>query len=92
MNGGLRPYALVLGAATCWGLIGTAYALILRGIAINEVTVVFIRAATAFALLLAFVLAARRDLLRVRARDLPFLALFGLVTITLFYVALIYAF
>ncbi len=89
---GFRPYALVLGAATCWGLIGTAYALILRGIAINEVTVVFVRAATAFALLLAFALVARRDLLRVRARDLPFLALFGLITITLFYVALIYAF
>ena len=89
---GLRPYLLVLGAAACWGTIGVAYALILDGVAIHPVTLVTLRAAVAFGLLLAFGLVARRDLLRVRARDLPFLALFGLITISVFYVALIYAF
>lgn len=90
--GRLRPYLLVLGAATCWGTIGTAYALILRGVAISPVTLVFLRATSAFLGLLAFSLLARRDLARVRARDLPFLALFGFITVTVFYTALIYTY
>jgi len=85
-------FVKVLGAAACWGTIGTAYALILAGVAIAPVTVVFIRAASAFGALLLFVVVARRDALRVRPRDLPFLAVFGLVTISLFYTVLIYAF
>lgn len=88
----LRAYSLVLGAATCWGGIGTAYALIRARVAIAPVTLVFVRAVAAFLLLLLVLLLARRDLLRVRARDLSFLALFGLSTVSLFYVALIYAY
>jgi drug/metabolite transporter (DMT)-like permease len=88
----LRPYGLVLGAATAWGTIGTAYAIILDGVAINPVTLVTLRAGTAFAFLLAFALVARRGALRVRARDLPLLAIFGLITVTIFYLALIYAY
>lgn len=88
----LRPYGLVLGAATCWGTIGTVYVLILDGVAIHPVTLVSVRAAAAFALLLAYALIARRDLLLVRARDLPFLALFGWLTVSIFYPALIYAY
>lgn len=85
-------FAMVLVAASCWGTQGTAYALILCGVAISPVTLVLVRAISAFAALLAFALVCRRDLLRVRVRDLPFLACFGFVTITALYVALIYAF
>jgi DME family drug/metabolite transporter len=73
-------------------MIGIVYALVQRRVAIQPVTIILIRAASGFALLGGFALLARRDLLRVRARDLPFLALFGVVTITGFYVALIYAY
>lgn len=91
-RGGLGPYGLVLGAASCWGTIGTVYALILDGVAVSPVTVVFLRALSAFAFLLAALALGRRDLLRVRARDLPLLALVGIVCVGVFYPALIYAF
>ena len=87
-----RPYLLVLGAASCWGTIGVVYALLPRWVAIGPVTIVFLRATSAFAILLAFTATARRDALRVNWRELPFLALFGLVSIAAFYVVLIYAF
>lgn len=88
----LRPYLYVLCAASCWGTIGIVYALIPRWIAIAPVTVVFLRASAAFALLLLYTSAARRRALVVAARDLPFLALFGLVSISAFYLVLIYAY
>lgn len=82
----------MLGAASCWGTIGVVYALLPRWVAIGPVTIVFLRATSAFAILLAFTATARRDALRVNWRELPFLALFGLVSIAAFYVVLIYAF
>lgn len=88
----VRPYLLVLGAATCWGTIGVVYALLPRWVAIGPVTIVFLRATSAFAILLAFTATTRRASLRVSWRDLPFLALFGLASIAAFYVVLIYAF
>lgn len=88
----IRPYLLVFGAATCWGTIGVVYALLPRWVAIGPVTIVFLRATSAFAILFAFTAMTHRAALRVSWRDLPFLALFGLVSIASFYVVLIYAF
>lgn len=87
-----RPYLLVLGAATCWGTIGVVYALLPRWVAVGPVTIVFLRAISAFAILLLLTALTQRDALRVRANDLPYLAVFGLVAIAIFYVVLIYAF
>lgn len=82
----------MLGAATCWGTIGTVYALILDGVTVSPVTVVFLRAVAAFTFLLGALALGRREALRVRARELPFLVLFGVICVGVFYPALIYAF
>jgi DME family drug/metabolite transporter len=89
---GLLPYLLVLGAATCWGTIGIAFALLLRDSSINPLTLVFIRALSASAALGLFLLVWKRELLVVRPRDLPFLALLGIVCVSIFYPVLIYAY
>jgi drug/metabolite transporter (DMT)-like permease len=88
----LWPYAAVLLAAAMWGTIGTSYALILDRVDTDPVTVVTIRAASAAILLWGFLLLRDRPAARVAPRDLPGMVLFGLVTVTVFYVALIYAF
>jgi drug/metabolite transporter (DMT)-like permease len=87
-----RSVAFVLAAATCWGTIGTAFALILDRVATDGLTVVTLRAATAAMLLWSWLALADRGALRVAWRRLPALAGFGLVTVTIFYLALIYAF
>ncbi len=92
-GGGRRlAVAYVLTAAACWGTIGTAFTLILDQIETDGVTVVTLRATTATALIWAWLGIADRDALRLPRRDLPFFVLFGLVTVTIFYLALIYAF
>ena len=92
-GGGRRlAVAYVLIAAACWGTIGTAFALILDQIETDGVTVVTLRATTATALLWGWLGIADREALRLPRRDLPFFVLFGLVTVTVFYLALIYAF
>jgi DME family drug/metabolite transporter len=83
---------MVLGAALCWGSLGTSYRLILGGTDLTPITLLTLRAGTAALLLLAWCLWVRRSALRVEWRDVPFLVAFGLLTVTGFYTALIYAF
>jgi drug/metabolite transporter, DME family len=89
---GFAPYLLVLGAALCWATIGPAYALILRGVAVSPLTVVVIRVGAAALALGLGLLVARRDLLIVRRRELPLLALLGIVCVSVTYPAMIYAY
>lgn len=85
------PYACVLAAATMWGTIGVSYRVLLDHIATDEVTIVTIRASSAAVLLGGWLAARDRGAFRVRRGDVPFLAGFALVTVTVFYLALIYA-
>lgn len=90
-------YALVLMAATCWaggGLIAkwlftapgpatSAWPLPPLGIAVDPLVLSAARAFVSVLIALAYLLARRRDLLRVRGRDLPFLAFFGVFGLAL---------
>lgn len=87
-----RPYLLVFAAVTCWALTGIVFAVVLRSVTISPLTVVLLRGLTATALLGAYLALFRRDGLRVARRDLPQLALLGLVYVTVFYPALIYTY
>lgn len=86
-----RPYLLVLGAALCWGSLGTSYRLILSDTGLAPVSLVTLRAVVAALLVLAWCLLTRRAALGVALADLPFLVLFGLITVTGFYTTLILA-
>ncbi len=86
------PYAAVLAAATLWGTIGTAYQVLSDYVAVDEVTLVTIRAGTATLVLGAWLLIADRDAFRIDRGDIPFIVAFGVVTVTVFYLALIFTF
>lgn len=86
----------VLGAAWCWGALGTSYRLILDRYDVPLVTVVAIRATVAGGALLAYVTLTPRHARELRAFRAPAglaAVLFaGVVSTAAFYVALIYAF
>jgi drug/metabolite transporter, DME family len=83
--------ALVLLAATLWGTLGTVYTLTIDRYQLAPLTVVFYRAVGG-ALALGLPLALwRRDLLRAPRAAWPLLLAYGLLGVTLFYVAYIYA-
>ncbi|MDP9368579.1 MAG: DMT family transporter [Chloroflexota bacterium] len=86
------PYASVLAAATMWGTIGVAYRVLSEYTQADEIAVVTIRAGAATLMLGAWLLIQDRDAFRVHRADLPFLIVFGLVTVTVFYLALIFTF
>ncbi|MGA9117359.1 MAG: EamA family transporter [Bacteroidota bacterium] len=76
----LRGYAMILGAALFWGASATAAkALLNRNL--DTVLIVQTRVSFTFLLLLVFYLLFRRDLLRVRVRDLWQFALLGVIGI-----------
>ncbi len=80
----------VLAAAILWGSLGVAGRFAFRaGIAPLEVA--FFRAAIAFMALLAGLLVVDRSALRIRPGDLGLFALFGLISIALFFFAYLYA-
>lgn len=79
MTGGL----LVAAAAALWGTIGIAAKVAFRH-GLSAVDVSLWRAGGAFLLLLAASLAGRREALRVRSRDLPLFAGYGLIGVALF--------
>lgn len=81
----------VLLAATCWGTIGTSYVVMLDRIAIDGVTVVTIRAVTATLLIWVWALVKDRAALRLAPDQLPNFILFGFLSVTVNYLALIYA-
>lgn len=86
------PIAAVLAAACCWGTQGVAYALILDGIQTDGLTVVTLRAATATVLLWGWLAVTNRGALRLPRADLPAFAVLGLVAVTIYYPALVYAY
>ncbi len=86
------PYAAVLVAATLWGTIGVAYRVLADHVEADEITVVTIRASTATLVLAAWLVIRDRDAFRIERRDLPLMVAFGIVTVTIFYLALIFTF
>ncbi len=84
--------ASVLIGASLWAMIGPTYALIQDRVAIDEVTLVTLRAAGAALLSLSWFGAGDRSSLRVDRSDVGRMVVFGLVSVTAFYLVLIYAF
>lgn len=82
----------MLAAAVLWGTIGSAYQLLRNFVEADEVTVVTVRAGTASLVLSIWLLIRDRSAFKVRPRDLPYLVTFGIVTVTVFYLALIFTF
>ncbi len=86
------PILAVLAAASLWGTIGTAYALFDRHLATDPLTIVTLRAAMATAMLTCWLLARDRTAFAIAPRDVPHFAMYGIVSVTAFYVVLIYSF
>ncbi|MDQ4099734.1 MAG: DMT family transporter [Chloroflexota bacterium] len=86
------PALAVVLAASLWSTIGTAYGLYDRFFAVDGLTIVTIRAAVATAILTTWLLARDRNALVVAPADLPRFIAYGLVSVTAFYVVLIYSF
>lgn len=85
------PVAVLLGASL-WGTIGTTYALIQQRVEIDEVTLVTLRAVGAAVLCLTWFGWRDRSAFAIRPGDTGWMVVFGLVSVTVFYLALIYAF
>lgn len=81
---GLTPYLPILAGAALWGTLGVI-AQRLYAAGMTPLEVVSLRAGLAFLGLGLFMVLFRRRELRVARRDLPFFALYGLVSIGLFY-------
>lgn len=73
---------MVLAAATLWGTLGI-FARVLYRVGVTPAELTSVRASVGAAGLLVWMLAQPRNL-RIRARDIPFFALYGLVSIALF--------
>ena len=94
---GRQPLAVaaILGAAICWSFIGVAYELLLNEYTVDPVALVALRATSATAALLGFLILKRRtrQLRSLFTKRLVFATLcIGLVSTTGFFIALIYAF
>ncbi len=81
----LAGSALVLAAATLWGTLGVAYRLMLGSAPISPIGLATLRAGLGFVILLVALALLRPRLLRVPCSELPYLVLFGLVSVALFY-------
>lgn len=88
---GLGARAVLLGA-TLWGTIGTTYALIQERVEIDEVTLVTLRALGAALICVAWFGWRDRSVFAIRPSDVGRMVIFGLVSVTSFYLALVYAF
>ncbi|MBI5166797.1 MAG: EamA family transporter [candidate division NC10 bacterium] len=84
-----KGYLLAMGAALLWGTLGILGKW-LYGYNLDPLTVVFFRASLAFLALLLGLLLFRPHLLQVAKRDIAFFALYGLISIALFYVLYFY--
>ena len=84
-------YLLVVGAAILWGTLGIFFKYIINTYGLSPLTLAFFRAALAFLGLLAGLGLLNRSLLRLDPRDLPFFALFGLVSVAGLYICYAYA-
>ena len=86
------PTLAVLLAALLWATIGTAYALYERHFAADPLTIVTVRALLAGAIVSAWLIGRDRAALVIERRDIPRFIAYGLVSVTLFYIVLIYSF
>ena len=86
-----KGYALVLAAATLWGTIGIFYNQVINVYGIPMLSAVLARGLTASLILFVSLGLFRRDLLRMRVRDIPFFAVTGFITVTLVFVLYAYA-
>lgn len=82
----------VLLAATLWSMLGTSYALIQRHVAIDDVTLVTLRAVGGAGLAIAWFGWRAPSVFAIRAADTVRMVLFGLISVSAFYLALILAF
>ncbi|HEV2127794.1 MAG TPA: EamA family transporter, partial [Thermomicrobiales bacterium] len=80
---------VVLLGASLWGTIGTTYALIQERVAVDDVTLVTLRAAV---IAVAWFAVHDRGAFTIRSSDRGPMVVFGLVSVTAFYLALVYAF
>jgi DME family drug/metabolite transporter len=87
----VKGYGLVLIAATLWGSIGIFYSQIIGVYGLSPLAAVLARGIVACGVLIGALSLVRRDLLRVRWRDLPYFAVMGFVTVTLVFVLYAYA-
>lgn len=74
---------MVLAAATLWGTIGIFYKFIIGDGAVSTMSAVLARGLVASAILIGGLALVRRDLLRIRASDIPYFAVMGFITVTL---------
>lgn len=81
---------LILAAAALWGSLGIAGRMAFRA-GVTPLEAAFFRAALAFAALLVLVLIADRQALRIQRRDLGLFALYGLVSIAIFFFVYLFA-
>lgn len=76
---------LVILATACWSTGGVFITWIVRGSAISAVGLAFWRDLTTFSVLFLAIFVTRRDLLRVKRRDLPWLIGMGIISIGIFH-------
>jgi drug/metabolite transporter (DMT)-like permease len=79
----LRGYLLVAFAALCWATGGLTAKWLFRDVAVDPAQLSGARALLATLVLGGYLVVRRRDALRVRARELPFLAAFGVFGLAL---------
>lgn len=84
--------AAVLIAATLWSTIGVAYELYDRHLSVDGLTIVTIRAAVAAACVVAWVLIRDREAVRIERADVSRFVAYGVVSVTAFYVVLVYSY
>lgn len=89
-RGGRAGYLPIIGAAVLWGSLGVAGRVAFRA-GVAPLAAAFFRAAISFAVLLLIALASNRSRLRIRSRDLGFFAVYGLVSIAIFFFAYLFA-
>lgn len=86
------PAMAVLAAAALWSTIGVAYGLYGRHLSIDGLTIVAVRAVAAGVIVAGWMLLRDRGAVRIARADLPRFVAYGLVSVTAFYVVLIYSF
>jgi len=86
-----RGYAFVATAAVLWGTLGVLFKHVIGTYNLPSINLAFWRALLAFAFLFAGMAIFRPQLLRIKRRDLPLLAVIGLVSVAVFYAVYIAA-
>lgn len=88
-TGTLKAYGMVAAAAFLWGSLGVV-AKTLYSLGVTPWSLVFFRGALGFLACGLAMMSMDRSLFRVRRHDLPFLALYGLVSTSMFYALYMY--